>query len=60
MTCAALGRLGSHVAVEELVEALDHDREDVRGAVHAALVQITGEDRGPSSRDWRQRRPRAR
>lgn len=60
MTCAALGRLGSQVAVEGLVEAPDHDREDVRGAVRAALVQITGEDRGPTLRDWRQRRPRAR
>lgn len=47
MTIAALGALGSAVAVEPLVDLLASDSDELRGLAHRTLTAITGRDELP-------------
>jgi hypothetical protein len=50
--CEGLVRLGSTDVLPDLVYALGDREERVAAAAHAALVALTGGDRGPDPRDW--------
>lgn len=52
MTCAALGALGSSLAVPPLLELLENPGVEIRRAAFLALRRITAEDHGELSRDW--------
>ena len=52
MCCAALGSLGSPLAVPYLLDSLQHRNLEVRQAAYLALCRITGEDHGEHSQDW--------
>ena len=52
LTCAALGHLGSPLAVEPLLGSLEDPSVEVRRAAFLALRRLTGEDHGEDPRAW--------
>jgi len=52
LACRALERLGSTVAIPDLVECLSSDDAGVRGAAYGALRAITGLDLPAESDSW--------
>ena len=52
LVCAALGHLGSPLAVSQLLECLNDQSIDIRRASLRALQRITGEDHGEDPEAW--------
>lgn len=50
----ALGSMGTRIAVEPLIELLDHGDESIRNAAWLALKAITGLTLGHNSAEWRE------